>query len=106
MIVDGVPHQKSLIDMIMDTQKTTNQNNVIQFSDNSSAIIGYNVKNMLPNEVVEPSAFHIKPGTRHIIFTAETHNFPTGVAPFRYQNTHSHITLLPVFTYIALHEIM
>lgn len=83
MIVDGVEHPKSLIDLIMDTQKTTNQNNVIAFSDNSSAIIGYDVKNMLPQSIAEPSPFHIKPGKRHIIFTAETHNFPTGVAPFR-----------------------
>jgi hypothetical protein len=84
MIVDGVLHPKSLIDMIMDTQKTTNPNNVIQFSDNSSAIKGYPVKKMMPTTVTEPSSFDITEGTRHIIFTAETHNFPTGVAPFRY----------------------
>lgn len=35
MIVDGVEHEESLIDMIIDTQKHTNPNNVIKFSDNS-----------------------------------------------------------------------
>lgn len=35
LIVDGVEYDKSLIDMIVDTQKHTNQNNVIKFSDNS-----------------------------------------------------------------------
>jgi len=82
MIVDGVPHEKSLIDLIIDTQNTTNPNNVIKFSDNSSAIIGYDVKRMMPVKVSEPSYFDVTEGKRHIIFTAETHNFPTGVAPF------------------------
>lgn len=35
MVIDGVEHEESLIDMIIDTQKHTNQNNVIKFSDNS-----------------------------------------------------------------------
>jgi phosphoribosylformylglycinamidine synthase len=82
MVVDGKLHPDSLIDMIIDTQKTTNQNNVIKFSDNSSAIKGFNVKKMLPENIGEASPFHVEEGNRHIIFTAETHNFPTGVAPF------------------------
>jgi phosphoribosylformylglycinamidine synthase len=85
MIVDGEVHPKSLIDLIMDTQKTSNQNNVIQFSDNSSAIKGFNVRNMVPSAVIEASPFTIKSSGKHIIFTAETHNFPTGVAPFRFR---------------------
>lgn len=35
MVIDGVEYKESLIDMIIDTQKHTNQNNVIKFSDNS-----------------------------------------------------------------------
>lgn len=35
MVIDGTEHQESLIDMIIDTQKHTNNNNVIKFSDNS-----------------------------------------------------------------------
>lgn len=35
MIVDGVEYEESLIDMILNTQKYTNPNNVIKFSDNS-----------------------------------------------------------------------
>ncbi|CAG7828435.1 unnamed protein product [Allacma fusca] len=82
MLVDGNVYPKSLIDLVMDTQETTNQNNVIKFSDNSSAIVGYEVENLLPTVVSEPGPFHTDKSTRHIIFTAETHNFPTGVAPF------------------------
>lgn len=35
MVVDGVENEESLIDMIIDTQKHSNPNNVIKFSDNS-----------------------------------------------------------------------
>ena len=35
MVIDGVEYEKSLIDMIVDTQKCSNQNNVVKFSDNS-----------------------------------------------------------------------
>lgn len=35
MIIDGIDHEESLIDMIIATQKNTNPNNVIKFSDNS-----------------------------------------------------------------------
>lgn len=35
MIIDGVEHEESLIDMIIKTQEHSNSNNVIKFSDNS-----------------------------------------------------------------------
>lgn len=35
MIIDGKEQKESLIDMIINTQKNTNPNNVIKFSDNS-----------------------------------------------------------------------
>lgn len=75
---------KSLIDMVAATQTTSNQNNVIKFEDNSSAIKGFNdltllkPKNSTCHSIVRP----VDGQNRHIIFTAETHNFPTGVAPF------------------------
>lgn len=38
MIVDGEEYEDSLIDMIVDTQKHSNPNNVIKFSDNSRLV--------------------------------------------------------------------
>lgn len=35
MVIDGVEHEESLIDMIIRTQEKTNKNNVIKFNDNS-----------------------------------------------------------------------
>lgn len=49
MIVDGEEKEKSLIKMIIDTQKHSNDNNTIKFSDNSSAIKGEFFINMVEN---------------------------------------------------------
>ncbi|XP_058807082.1 phosphoribosylformylglycinamidine synthase [Phymastichus coffea] len=82
IVIDGEEKEKSLIDMIIDTQNTSNPNNVIKFSDNSSAIKGFEAKTLRPNRTDVSSSFKIDDTKQHLIFTAETHNFPTGVAPF------------------------
>jgi phosphoribosylformylglycinamidine synthase len=82
MIVDGVEHEESLIDLIVDTQKHTNPNNVIKFSDNSSAIKGFFHRSLRPVTAGSVSELREANTESHLIFTAETHNFPTGVAPF------------------------
>ena len=83
IILDGKEKEQSLIDMVIDTQNYSNQNNVIKFSDNSSAIEGFCVPILRPIETYKCSSFQKKRIQQHLIFTAETHNFPTGVAPFR-----------------------
>ncbi|XP_074041369.1 phosphoribosylformylglycinamidine synthase [Leptinotarsa decemlineata] len=82
MVIDGVEFKESLIDMIVNTQKTSNPNNVIKFADNSSAIKGYNHTSLRPVSSGSVSELKELPTESHLIFTAETHNFPTGVAPF------------------------
>jgi len=65
------------------TTSKTNQNSVIAFHDNSSAIRGYdNIPVLNPADVGSPSPMIITSKTVHPILTAETHNFPCGVAPF------------------------
>ncbi|KAJ3658174.1 hypothetical protein Zmor_009931 [Zophobas morio] len=82
MVIDGVEHEESLIDMIVDTQKHTNPNNVIKFSDNSSAMKGYIHRSLRPITAGSMSELREVNTESHLIFSAETHNFPTGVAPF------------------------
>ena len=85
MVIDEKEQEESLIDMIMKTQETSNPNNVIKFSDNSSAIKGFGLRLLKPTSPSEPSPLVVdNKAQSDIIFTAETHNFPTGVAPFRY----------------------
>ncbi|PVD34343.1 hypothetical protein C0Q70_05614 [Pomacea canaliculata] len=83
MVINGEELPDSLFSLIMSTQQHSNDNNVIKFNDNSSGIKGYTSKILTPKNSFIPGPFEVKDNvTRHIIFTAETHNFPTGVAPF------------------------
>ncbi|KAM6307819.1 phosphoribosylformylglycinamidine synthase [Podargus strigoides] len=78
LVVDGQEEPQSLFQRIMGTQSSSNPNNVIKFSDNSSAIRGVPVTALWPRDPAEPSPFEKRTTIRHVIFTAETHNFPTG----------------------------
>ncbi|XP_058139495.1 phosphoribosylformylglycinamidine synthase isoform X2 [Dasypus novemcinctus] len=80
--VDGQELAHSLFESIMHTQVSSNPNNVLKFCDNSSAIQGEEVRFLRPEDPTRPSCFRKQQGLRHVVFTAETHNFPTGVAPF------------------------
>ncbi|MBI4843358.1 MAG: phosphoribosylformylglycinamidine synthase [Nitrospirae bacterium] len=82
LIIDGeeIPH--TLIELVMRPLKWKPGNSVIAFSDNSSSIRGYEIETITPATPGIPSGFEKKRVDRDIIFTAETHNFPSGVAPF------------------------
>ncbi|KAL2765805.1 phosphoribosylformylglycinamidine synthase [Daubentonia madagascariensis] len=80
--VDGQKLAHSLFESIMSTQAASNPNNILKFCDNSSAIQGKEVQFLRPEDPTQPSRFRQQQGLRHVVFTAETHNFPTGVAPF------------------------
>ncbi|XP_006151807.1 phosphoribosylformylglycinamidine synthase [Tupaia chinensis] len=80
--VDGQKLAHSLFESIMSTQTSSNPNNILKFCDNSSAIQGKEVRFLQPEDPTRPSSFRQQHGLRHVVFTAETHNFPTGVAPF------------------------
>ncbi|XP_077022032.1 phosphoribosylformylglycinamidine synthase isoform X2 [Tamandua tetradactyla] len=80
--VDGQKLPHSLFESIMHTQVSSNPNNILKFCDNSSAIQGKEVRFLRPEDPTRPSCFQEQQGLRHVVFTAETHNFPTGVAPF------------------------
>ncbi|KAH9519338.1 hypothetical protein Btru_075289 [Bulinus truncatus] len=82
LVVDGKEWPESLFSIIMNTQSSSNSNNVIKFSDNSSAIEGFSISSLVAENALGPGKLNVETKSRHIIFTAETHNFPTGVAPF------------------------
>ena len=82
MFVDGEELPKTLFKMVTDTQRHSNKNNKIAFYDNGSAIEGFKVKDIAPEKAGEASRFISDSRHKHLTLTAETHNFPTGVAPF------------------------
>jgi phosphoribosylformylglycinamidine synthase len=82
LIVDGKEMPENLMKIVKAAYDSNPNNSVIAFSDNSSAIAGYDLTTILPASAGKPSPFQQAKRRYHIIFTAETHNFPSGVAPF------------------------
>jgi phosphoribosylformylglycinamidine synthase len=81
-IIDGITMPETLMDIVKSTLKANPSNSIIAFKDNSSGIKGYECWTILPEQPGRPAPFKKQRARYHIIFTAETHNFPTGVAPF------------------------
>jgi len=82
LILDGKEIPGTLIQLIMEPLDVNPSNSLIAFKDNSSAIRGYDVNTIIPSKPGFCSLFNEEKTTYHIIFTAETHNFPSGIAPF------------------------
>jgi phosphoribosylformylglycinamidine synthase len=82
LIVDGKEVSETLMKIVKSTYEANRNNSVIAFRDNSSAIKGYEITTLIPKDPALPSAFKESRRIYNIIFTAETHNFPSGVAPF------------------------
>src|SRR3990172_1504651 len=82
LVVDGEEIPKTLMQIVKTPLKKNPGNSVIAFRDNSSAIPGYRIRTILPENPGSFSRFREASPTYHLIFTAETHNFPSGVAPF------------------------
>jgi phosphoribosylformylglycinamidine synthase len=82
LIIDAKEMPHTLMEILKQPLSTNPANSIIAFKDNSSAIRGYEIWTLTPEHPGRPSCFKNAKFDYHIIFTAETHNFPTGVAPF------------------------
>lgn len=82
LVIDRQEMPGNLMSIIKDTLDRNPNNSVIAFKDNSSAIRGYPVRTIMPIKPGGPSRFGKTEVVYDLIFTAETHNFPSGVAPF------------------------
>ena len=82
LVVDGKEIPETLMQIVKTPLKERPGNSVIAFRDNSSAIRGYRIRTILPEHPGSFSRFKEASPSYHLIFTAETHNFPSGVAPF------------------------
>jgi phosphoribosylformylglycinamidine synthase len=83
MVIDSVEKPKTLFKMVKETlTEESKSNSIIAFHDNSSSIRGYECDAMKPSIVGKASPAVVEKQTLHPILTAETHNFPCGVAPF------------------------
>jgi phosphoribosylformylglycinamidine synthase len=80
--INGMAMPETLLDIVKSTLKANPSNSIIAFKDNSSGMKGYDCWTIVPEQPGKPAPFQKQKVHYHIIFTAETHNFPTGVAPF------------------------
>ena len=82
IVIDEVKMDKTLFDLVVATFEKNTENSLIAFKDNSSVIKGYDITTLVPS-IPGKMSLYIKDNVKyHLVFTAETHNFPTGVAPF------------------------
>src|SRR5208283_3107928 len=82
LFIDDRELNQSLMQIVREPYERNPGNSIIAFRDNSSALKGYEIATILPENPRAPSPFRMNRRFYHIIFTAETHNFPSGVAPF------------------------
>ena len=82
LCVDGEVKDHTLMDVVRQTLQAHPDNSIIAFADNSSAILGHSTCVIQPSSATTSSPFSLAPKRRHLLLTAETHNFPSGVAPF------------------------
>jgi phosphoribosylformylglycinamidine synthase len=81
--VDGVRvPERNLMDIVRQPLDSSAPNSVIAFCDDSSAIRGAKVDLLMASEPLGPSPLVPTPVILHPTLTAETHNFPSGVAPY------------------------
>ncbi|MEJ2215654.1 MAG: phosphoribosylformylglycinamidine synthase [Gemmatimonadota bacterium] len=82
LVIDGEEVPEHLMALIQAPWKAHPNNSTIAFRDNSSAIRGYRIRTITPAHPGAPVPFTKAELDHDVIFTAETHNFPSGVAPF------------------------
>ena len=83
LVIDDRAVPENILQIIKSTLLANPGNSVIAFSDNSSAIRGYKIWTIKPEKPGLYSSFIPAQCTYHIVFTAETHNYPSGVQPFQ-----------------------
>lgn len=81
-IIDGEQQQETLFELVIETLNQNPKGSLVAFKDNSSVVAGHDIHTIMPQEPGQPSPLSRSDARYHVLLTAETHNFPTGVAPF------------------------
>lgn len=78
--VDGLPRTRTLLEAIKAPWKKNPGNAIVAFR--GSVLRGGRIKTLLPIDPATASSFSLFVQYYHLVITAETHNYPTGIAPF------------------------
>ena len=77
--IDGEAKDKSLFEMIRNTERVSPQGTIVAYSDNSSIMQGAEIERFFPDK---NGAFAFHRDETHILMKVETHNHPTAIAPW------------------------
>jgi len=80
--IDGVLQPRSMWDVVKGIYHANIGNSVLGLCDNSSALRGRQMSVIIPITAGIASQLHKIERLIHYILTVETHNFPTGIAPY------------------------
>ena len=80
--IDGKKVDESLMDIVKAPLRHSPNNSLIAFCDDSSALRGKKVSTLVPRYAHKTSEYVPIHRILHPTLTAETHNFPTGIAPY------------------------
>jgi phosphoribosylformylglycinamidine synthase len=81
IFLDDVEMKETLFEIVKSTLLANPEKSLISFKDNSSSINGYSIPTIIPKLAGGPTSFEKKYKIYNPLFTAETHNFPSGIAP-------------------------
>ena len=82
LVLNGQPLPATLMEIVKNPWGKNPGNSLIAFCDDSSAIRGARMNMLTPSTPGSPSSFALTERLLHPTLTAETHNFPSGVAPY------------------------
>ena len=82
LVIDGQTVGTSLMTIVKAPWLANPNNSVIAFHDDSSAIRGGRVTTLVSQRPGQAGSLVLEPRSYHPTLTAETHNFPTGIAPY------------------------
>ncbi len=78
--IDGEAQDKSLFQMIKNTNELGGENVLSAYVDNAAVIAGSTAGRFYPNPDTKSYGYHQEP--IHILMKVETHNHPTAIAPY------------------------
>ncbi|MBC7483486.1 MAG: phosphoribosylformylglycinamidine synthase, partial [Rhizobacter sp.] len=80
--IDGVAQERSMFQMIRNTETLSPQHTVVAYSDNASVMEGGATERWLPQGYTNAPQYAARSETVHVLMKVETHNHPTGISPF------------------------
>jgi phosphoribosylformylglycinamidine synthase len=81
-VVDGVAQERSMFQMIRNTEAVSPQHTIIAYSDNSSVMEGGTIERWLPQGYTNAPVYSARTEAVHVLMKVETHNHPTAISPF------------------------